>query len=80
MITLDGDGQHDPNQIPNLFNAVLKNDIDVVISSRFLNSKSNSPKYRNTGIRIITKASNIGTNFKVTDAQSGFRAYSKKAI
>jgi len=80
MITLDGDGQHDPNQIPNLFNAVLKNDIDVVISSRFLNSKSNSPKYRKTGIRIITKASNIGTKFKITDAQSGFRAYSKKAI
>ena len=53
---------------------------DVVIGSRFLNVKSNSPKYRKTGIRIITKASNIGTKFKVTDAQSGFRAYSKKVI
>ena len=53
---------------------------DVVVGSRFLNVKSNSPKYRNIGIRIITKASNIGTKFKVTDAQSGFRAFSKKAI
>jgi len=53
---------------------------DVVIGSRFLNDKSNSPKYRNTGIRIITKSSNIETKFKVTDAQSGFRAYLKKVI
>jgi len=33
-----------------------------------------------TGIKIITSASNYGTNFKVTDSQSGFRAYSKDAI
>jgi len=80
MITLDGDGQHDPNQIPILLDALTKNNVDVVIGSRFLNKNSNSRRYRKTGIKIITSASNIGTDFKVTDAQSGFRAYSKKAI
>ena len=65
----------------NDYNAIeVVDGCDVVIGSRFLNGKSNSLKYRNTGIKIITKASNIGTKFKVTDAQSGFRAYSKKAI
>jgi len=65
----------------NDYNAIeVVDGCDVVIGSRFLNGKSNSPKYRNTGIRIITKAFNIGTKFKVTDAQSGFRAYLKKAI
>jgi len=80
MISLDGDGQHDPRQIPILVNPILNNNSDVVIGSRFLNGDSNSPKYRETGAKIITTISNVGTKFKVTDSQSGFRAYSKKAI
>jgi len=80
MITLDGDGQHNPDQIPNLVNALTENKVDVVIGSRFLDKKTNYPVYRKTGIKIITSASNLGTDFKVTDSQSGFRVYSKKAI
>jgi len=80
MITLDGDGQHDPEQIPTLVNALTENNVDVVIGSRFLDKNTNSPGYRKTGIKIITSASNFGTNFKVSDSQSGFRVYSKNAI
>ena len=80
MITLDADGQHNPKQIPILLDVLTQNNVDVVIGSRFLDNNTNSPSYRKAGIKIITSASNIGTKFKVTDAQSGFRAYSKKAI
>jgi len=80
MITLDGDGQHNPEQIPALVSALTENNVDVVIGSRFLDKNTNSPGYRKTGIKIITSASNFETNFKVSDSQSGFRAYSKKAI
>ena len=80
MITLDGDGQHDPNQIPLLIDTIITHNVDVVIGSRFLDDTSKSSGYRKTGIKIITSASNYGTNFKVTDSQSGFRAYSKNAI
>ena len=80
MITLDGDGQHNPEQIPTLVSALTENNVDVVIGSRFLDNKTNSPGYRKTGIKIITSASNLGTNFKVSDSQSGFRVYSKNAI
>jgi len=80
MITLDGDGQHNPEQIPALISALTENNVDVVIGSRFLDKNTNSPGYRQTGIKIITSASNFGTNFKVSDSQSGFRVYSKKAI
>jgi len=80
MITLDGDGQHNPEQIPTLVSALTEHNVDVVIGSRFLDENKNSPGYRKTGIKIITSASNFGTNFKVTDSQSGFRAYSKNAI
>ena len=80
MITLDGDGQHNPEQIPALVSALTENNVDVVIGSRFLDNNTNSPGYRKTGIKIITSASNFGTNFKVSDSQSGFRVYSKNAI
>ncbi len=80
MITLDGDGQHNPKQIPDLIQALTENKADVVIGSRFLGSDSTTASYRKHGIKIITSAANIGSNFKSSDSQSGFRAYSKKAI
>jgi glycosyltransferase involved in cell wall biosynthesis len=80
MVTLDGDGQHNPDQIPLLLDVISEHNVDVVIGSRFLNKRSDSSGYRKSGIKIITSASNFGTDFKVTDAQSGFRAYSKRAI
>ncbi|MDH3611084.1 MAG: glycosyltransferase family 2 protein [Nitrosopumilus sp.] len=80
MITLDGDGQHNPNQIPLLINTLTTHNVDVVIGSRFLDDSTKASGYRKTGIKIITSASNYGTNFKVSDSQSGFRAYSKDAI
>jgi len=79
MITLDGDGQHTPSQVPSLIDAINSHDVDVSIGSRFLGDTSAS-NYRKTGIKIITSAVNYGTNLKISDSQSGFRAYSKNAI
>ena len=80
MVTLDGDGQHNPDQIPDLINVILKHKVDVVIGSRSLKDDKDLPSYRKTGIKIITSTINSATNLKVTDSQSGFRAYSKEAI
>jgi len=80
MVTLDGDGQHDPNQIPILIDTMLQHNVDVVLGSRFLDDNVPIPGYRKHGIKIITSAANFGTDFKVSDSQSGFRAYSKNAI
>ena len=80
MITLDGDGQHNPDQIPLLLNTITQHNVDVVIGSRFLNQNTESPGYRQRGIKIITSAANYGADLKVSDSQSGFRAYSKNAI
>lgn len=80
MITIDGDGQHDPDQIPILVDALKEHNLDVVVGSRFLDKSTTHPGYRKRGIKIITSASNFGTDFKLSDAQSGFRAYSKQAI
>ena len=80
MVTLDGDGQHDPEQIPLLLSTLTQHNVDVVIGSRFLNQNTEAPGYRKRGIKIITSAANYGTDLKVSDSQSGFRAYSKNVI
>ena len=80
MITIDGDGQHNPDQIPLLLNTISQHNVDVVIGSRFLNNTIEAPGYRQRGIKIITSTTNYGTDLKVSDSQSGFRAYSKIAI
>lgn len=80
MVTLDGDGQHIPEFIPRLVAPLSYQGVDVVIGSRFLGGDSSAPRFGTHGIKIVTAATNIGNNIKVTDAQSGFRAYSKRAI
>jgi len=83
MVTLDADGQHDPEEIPKLIEPISNNEADIVIGSRFLNRKSISeiPLYRRLGIKTITFLTRRVTgNRKISDAQSGFRAYSRKAL
>ena len=79
LVILDADEQHDPNEIPTLIEPLLKDEADLVIGSRFL-GKTDARKYRALGVKIITKTANILAGTKLTDAQSGFRAYNKKAI
>ena len=81
-VTLDSDGQHDPDQIPAITEPILTNGIDIVIGSRFLapEDRAHVPTYRRIGIGIITLVTRLLSYDDITDAQSGFRAYSKNAI
>lgn len=81
MVTLDGDNQHDPEEIPKLIEPILKGEADVVIGSRFLRGKAEEmPRSRKMGIELITKLAKQASYQDITDAQSGFRAYNKKAV
>ena len=80
LVTLDGDGQHNPDEIPKVVALILNNSADVVIGSRFLSNQTNMPRYRRFGIKLITFLFNFGSKVKVQDAQSGFRAYSNQAL
>jgi glycosyltransferase involved in cell wall biosynthesis len=82
MVTLDSDGQHDPDQIPGVLEPLIKGHCDIVIGSRFINpeNKLKVPKYRSFGIRTITRVTCAASYSNITDAQSGFRAYNKKAL
>jgi len=81
MVTLDSDGQHNPDQIPPLIET-LKQGFDIVIGSRFLRSddKDKVPKFRSFGIKTITKLTQAASYRDITDSQSGFRAYNKNAL
>jgi len=79
VVTLDGDGQHNPDEIPLLVQPVREGKADLVIGSRFLRA-AEVPRYRKFGIDMITWMYNFGSNVKITDAQSGFRAHSRRLL
>jgi len=76
MVTIDGDGQHNPDEIPRLLDALAKEGADIVIGSRFLGSGKFVPAHRRFGNRVL----NAMTPAAVSDTQSGFRAYGKVPI
>jgi len=82
LVTLDSDGQHDPVEIPRLVKPIEDGVAEVVLGSRFLDKKGTAdmPAYRQLGVKVITKLSNSLAKNDVSDAQSGFRAYSKYAM
>jgi len=80
LITFDADGQHRIEDIEKVIEPIKSNMADVVIGSRFLNNNQDIPKYRKVGIKAITELTNIVSGTKITDSQSGFRAYNKKIL
>ena len=81
LVTFDADGQHRIEDVKKVIEPIQNGDVDLVIGSRFLdNTKGKIPEYRKIGINIITKITNSTLKKKITDSQSGFRAYSKNLI
>lgn len=86
LVTLDGDGQHDPRDIPSVVEPIKNGSADISVGSRFIDEyphlTSVMPWYRRAGVRFISRLSARASNTKqgVGDAQSGFRAYSVKCL
>jgi len=81
-IQLDGDGQHDPNEIKTILEPLINNKADVVIGSGFCSKKGSfrSSFVRRTGIRIISLFTFLLIRQRILDCTSGFRAFNKKSI
>lgn len=81
LVAIDADSQFDSNQIPELISPILNNQADVVIGSRFKEGKpKNIPRIKYLGNMIFTRIVSGLVQQKFTDTQTGFRAYSKKAL
>jgi len=79
LVTIDGDGQNYPEEIPKLIAPIQDGQADIVIGYRF-ESAEEMPKYRRFGNKLFDKLTNAATDLPFKDTQSGFRAYSKRAI
>jgi glycosyltransferase involved in cell wall biosynthesis len=80
-VQVDGDGQHDPAQLPRILEPVLDGDADLVVGSRFAGPGAyRSTALRRVGIRIFASVVSAVVGQRVTDTTSGFRAVNRKGI
>jgi glycosyltransferase involved in cell wall biosynthesis len=80
IVTLDADGQHNPDDIPQLLTPVLKSKVDVVIGTRFRGPKNTIPFIRRAFNCIGNIFTYITTGKYVSDSQSGFKVFGPKAV
>jgi len=78
IVSLDADYQHDPKEIPKLIEPIVKGKADFVIGSRFINKTYKMPLLKYYGNIAFTKLINFLLGLKLTDTQSGFRAFTKE--
>ena len=78
IVQLDGDGQHNPEDIPKLLEPIKKGETDIVVGSRFLERMGvDMPKIKRLGNKIFSIILSRMCHTKITDSQSGFRAYTR---
>jgi hypothetical protein len=81
-VRVDGDGQHDPLQLPRVLEPVLRGEADIVVGSRFAGDADGyrSSRTRRVGIRLLAWVVSRIVGRRVTDTTSGFQALDRKAI
>lgn len=80
VVMLDGDGQHLPEELCRVAEPVLLGKADIVVGSRYLEKKSQVPHFRIIGHRVFNWITHLASGVSVSDSQSGYRAFSPKAI
>ena len=81
IVTMDSDGQHNPEEIPTLIKPIIKNQADVVVGSRYLGSSTYKiPLHARVGEYFIQKCLWFLYRQKVRNNQGGFRAFRKETV
>ncbi|UCG10505.1 MAG: glycosyltransferase family 2 protein [Dehalococcoidia bacterium] len=78
LVLLDADSQHDPNDIPSFLKAISAGN-DLVIGCRKI-QRDAIPLWRRAGQNVLLFLTNILSRGKLSDTESGFRAFSRKAV
>jgi len=79
IVTLDGDGQHDPTDVDELIAPLLNGAADVVVGSRFLADYASMPYLKRLGNHVLNTVTLLLYGFSCSDTQSGFKAFSRNA-
>ncbi len=84
VVLLHGDGQYAPERLEDLIGPLERDECDVVLGSRMMESGSarrgGMPRYKFVGNRILTKVENTLVGTSLTEWHSGFRAYRVAAL
>ncbi len=78
LVLLDADGQHNPEEMSSLVDTIFDGS-DVAVGSRKIKSED-IPAYRKFGQKIISYFTRVLSRSTLSDTESGFRAFSRKAI
>jgi glycosyltransferase involved in cell wall biosynthesis len=80
-VQIDGDGQHDPQELARLLEPVLAGDADIAVGTRFAGERRYRPSFsRRIGIVLFAGAVSLIVRQRVTDTTSGFRAMNRRGI
>ena len=81
-VRLDGDGQHDPTELPKLLEPLARDEADVVTGSRFRDTGGGyrPPLARRLGITWFARLVSLLSGQRVTDTTSGFQALNRRGI
>jgi glycosyltransferase involved in cell wall biosynthesis len=80
-VQIDGDGQHDPTELPKIVGPVVAGEADLVVGSRFAgNGEFRSTAIRRVGIRLFASMVSRIVGQRITDPTSGFRAVGRRGI
>lgn len=79
VVNIDADGQYSGTEIPKLIHPILAGEADIVLGSRFKGRIEYMPFHKNLGNRLATLLTRLVSGFSVSDAQTGFRAFSREA-
>jgi glycosyltransferase involved in cell wall biosynthesis len=79
VIIIDADGQHLPEELERVVQPILEAEADIAIGSRYLQDTSNTPSHRKLGHKVLNLFTSLLSGVKVSDSQSGYRAFSPRA-
>jgi hypothetical protein len=79
-VYIDADGEYDVAQMPSLLQPILNGQADYVLGSRFRGSIEGMPLMRRIGNRILSLSVSVLTGHWISDGQTGFRAFSRRAL
>ncbi|MGA8845771.1 MAG: glycosyltransferase family 2 protein [Nocardioides sp.] len=79
VVTFDADGQHDVADAAAMVLAAVRDDLQVVLGSRFLGDPQDIPPTRRLLLRAATRFSRVTTGLRLTDAHNGLRVFRRDA-
>src|SRR5438270_862814 len=80
VVLMDADGQHRVEDVVDLVRPILEDEADVAVGSRFADGRTHVPRMRRVAQHGLTWLTNVGSGVKLTDSQSGMRAFGPRAL